>query len=279
PTGAPARTTSPVAPVRAPDARPARSRRRWVVGVGGIALTIALAAAAWFGSQAFNGAPPSDLATTPASMSATSSDAMSAASPDPNRAPTATDSVAARTATDSARVAIGSDKPKSGPKPEVANQRTSSTRPDQKSTGTQKDARPPTTTVAARDGAKSTGTAIEKLAEPRATGDTGTKSATPESVAVKGSGEEAARSAAVAKPADGMLSVFFLGGVGDFFVDGKRFGQQPPFEKVTMPAGSYRMGCRMSGDVAPKEIVVVIKSNQETVIEYEMGRDPVVTTE
>jgi hypothetical protein len=81
------------------------------------------------------------------------------------------------------------------------------------------------------------------------------------------------------KPADGTLSVYFLGGVGEFFINDKRFSQQPPFEGVSLPAGTYRMACRMSGDPVPKEITVTIRPNRETVIEYELGRYPVVTEE
>jgi hypothetical protein len=84
---------------------------------------------------------------------------------------------------------------------------------------------------------------------------------------------------AVAKPANGTLSIYFLGGVGEVFVDGRRFEHQPPFEAVSMPAGSYRIACRMSGDATPKEIVVSIRPNQETVVEYELGSNPVVATQ
>ena len=99
---------------------------------------------------------------------------------------------------------------------------------------------------------------------------------------MKGSGIEVAKPAnrpAVAKQPDGSLSVYYLGGVGEFFINGKRFTQQPPFDGVTFPAGTYRMACRMSGDTAPKEFTVTIRPNRETVIEYELGHDPVVTYE
>src|SRR4029079_6856258 len=35
----------------------------------------------------------------------------------------------------------------------------------------------------------------------------------------------------------GALSVYFLGGVGDVWVDGKLFSRQPPFEKASIAAG------------------------------------------
>jgi hypothetical protein len=134
--------------------------------------------------------------------------------------------------------------------------------------------------VATRETQKTTRNTPENSTPQRDTGTNGTKPATSETVVAKGRGEvPPADKPAVAKPAEGTLSVFFLGGVGEFFVNGKRFVHQPPFEKASLPAGSYRMACRMSGDAAPKEIVVSIKANRETVIEYELGRDPVATTE
>ncbi|HXV14654.1 MAG TPA: protein kinase [Candidatus Krumholzibacteria bacterium] len=281
PATASAATTSRVAPVRAGKAiRPARSRRRWVVGVGGVALTVALALGAWFGSRAFDGATARDTAPSSASMSDRPTDGISIATREPEGSLVGTPS---DSAADTARVVIGSDKPKRGVQSMDTVQPATPTRRDEKATGIQKDAPLSTTTVASRDAAKSTRTPIEKPAEPRATGENGTKPAISESDAVNGGGEEAKRPArdnpAVAKPADGTLSVYFLGGVGEFFVNGKRFAQQPPFDKVSLPAGSYRMACRMSGDAAPKEIVVTIRPNQETIIEYELGQDPVVATE
>ncbi len=75
----------------------------------------------------------------------------------------------------------------------------------------------------------------------------------------------------------GTLSVFFLGGVGEVMVNGKRFDHQPPFEGVVMPAGTYRIACRMSGEENPREIVVAIAPDRETVIEYEVGGEPVAS--
>ena len=75
----------------------------------------------------------------------------------------------------------------------------------------------------------------------------------------------------------GTLSVFFLGGVGEVTVNGKRFDHLPPFEGVVMPAGTYRIACRMSGEENPREIVVAIAPDRETVIEYEVGGEPVAS--
>ncbi|HEU4364357.1 MAG TPA: hypothetical protein VFT13_02720, partial [Candidatus Krumholzibacteria bacterium] len=60
--------------------------------------------------------------------------------------------------------------------------------------------------------------------------------------------------------------------------NGRRFEHQPPFEGVVMPAGKYRIACRMSGDDVPREIVITIAPDRETVIEYETGGEPRVTT-
>ncbi len=87
----------------------------------------------------------------------------------------------------------------------------------------------------------------------------------------------ARKPAAAAPRASGTLSVFFLGGVGEIRVNGKTFPRQPPFEGVSLPAGTYRVSCRMSGDETPKEVTITIAPDRETVIEYELGGVPVVT--
>jgi hypothetical protein len=76
----------------------------------------------------------------------------------------------------------------------------------------------------------------------------------------------------------GTLSVFFLGGVGELWVDGRPFAHQPPFEGVALATGTYRVACRMSGDATPRNLAVTIQPGAETVIEYELGGEPVVTT-
>jgi serine/threonine-protein kinase len=75
----------------------------------------------------------------------------------------------------------------------------------------------------------------------------------------------------------GSLSVYFLGGVGDVWIDGKLFPHQPPFEKAPLSAGTHRVSCRMSEDKQSKEITVTIRPEKETVIEYEVGSNPVVS--
>jgi hypothetical protein len=77
----------------------------------------------------------------------------------------------------------------------------------------------------------------------------------------------------------GSLSVYFLGGVGDVWVDDRLFSQQPPFEKAPLAAGKHRVSCRMSDDKESHEITVNIRSGHETVIEYEVGGKPVVSEE
>ncbi len=154
------------------------------------------------------------------------------------------------------------------------------TRPHGESSPTTPNDKASSQVVASRDGAKPVRTATEKPAESLETAKNGTKSALTDPAAAKG-GEVAkpATDRTATKQPDGTLSVYFLGGVGEFFVNGKRFAQQPPFDGVSIPSGTYRMACRMSGDAAPKEFAVTIRPNQGTVIEYEVGHDPVVTTE
>jgi predicted Ser/Thr protein kinase len=77
----------------------------------------------------------------------------------------------------------------------------------------------------------------------------------------------------------GALSVYFLGGVGDVWVDGKLFARQPPFEKAAIAAGKHRIACRMSEDNQTHEVTVDIQPGHETVVEYEVGGKPVVTEE
>jgi hypothetical protein len=75
----------------------------------------------------------------------------------------------------------------------------------------------------------------------------------------------------------GSLSVYFLGGVGEFKLDGKKFNRQPPFTRARVPAGEHRASCRMADDLEPRDFKIVVKPDAETVIEYEVGRPPVVT--
>jgi hypothetical protein len=77
----------------------------------------------------------------------------------------------------------------------------------------------------------------------------------------------------------GSLSVYFLGGVGDVWIDGKLFPHQPPFEKAPLAAGKHRVSCRMSEDNQTREITVTIRPEKETVIEYEVGAKPVASDE
>ena len=88
----------------------------------------------------------------------------------------------------------------------------------------------------------------------------------------------------VSKPAaaavePGSLSVYFLGGVGDVWVDGRLFPHQPPFEKATLAAGTHRVSCRMSEETETHELTVTIRPGRETVVEYEVGGTPAVSDE
>jgi hypothetical protein len=80
-----------------------------------------------------------------------------------------------------------------------------------------------------------------------------------------------------AAPAPGYLSVYFLGGVGDLWVDGKLFPRQPPFDRASIASGTHRVSCRMSGDASMQEFIITIHPARETVIEYEIGGKPTVT--
>jgi serine/threonine protein kinase len=77
----------------------------------------------------------------------------------------------------------------------------------------------------------------------------------------------------------GTLSVYFLGGVGELRVNGKLFGQQPPFSSVKVPVGTHRLSCRMASESNGRSIEITIEKNRETIVEYEVGSDPVVSME
>lgn len=80
-----------------------------------------------------------------------------------------------------------------------------------------------------------------------------------------------------AEIAYGKLSVYFLGGVGELRIDGEPFKEQPPFTAVSIPAGLHVISCRMANDSEAPEFEITIKEDQETVIEYESGQDPIIT--
>ncbi len=75
----------------------------------------------------------------------------------------------------------------------------------------------------------------------------------------------------------GRLSVYFLGGIGEFRMDGNKFEKQPPFTGVPVAAGRHTVLCRMLKDGSTKEFQITVKPGEETVIEYELGKEPVVS--
>jgi hypothetical protein len=77
----------------------------------------------------------------------------------------------------------------------------------------------------------------------------------------------------------GALSVYFLGSVGEFQINGRTFSHQPPFSAVRVPVGNHPVSCRMAGDEGPKELNVRVEKGKETIIEYEVGREPSVSIE
>jgi len=81
------------------------------------------------------------------------------------------------------------------------------------------------------------------------------------------------------EPVYGQLSVYFLGGVGEFYLDGKRFEEQPPFTGVVVPAGSYAVSCKMFRNEDSREFQITVREGQNTVVEYEVGGEPLVSYE
>ncbi len=81
------------------------------------------------------------------------------------------------------------------------------------------------------------------------------------------------------KPAYGQLSVYFLGGVGEFYLDGKKFEEQPPFTGVVIPVGRYTVSCKMFRGEDSREFHITVKEDENTVVEYEVGGDPSVSYE
>jgi len=77
----------------------------------------------------------------------------------------------------------------------------------------------------------------------------------------------------------GKLSVYFLGGVGEFRINGKVFKAQPPFSGETIPVGSHTVSCRMANEDRTKEFTISVEKGRETIVEYEEGSEPVVTIE
>ena len=82
-----------------------------------------------------------------------------------------------------------------------------------------------------------------------------------------------------AAPANGYLSVYFLGGVGEFFVNGKKFDQQPPFTGAVVPVGTYSASCRMFRSEDSRDFQITVTERTATVVEYEVGSQPRVSQE
>ena len=257
-------------------ARERPSRRKWGVRGAGVTAAIVVLVTAWMVTRTPTRLAPSEAEPAPASMvdrslanPSTSDQAGAVATKAPgdsiqNMPKTATGlREPERAANATAQKGVSGT---SGKTPDVA--------------ATKPNPTPSKPSTVLHNEPKRTRTVSEKSTERQDIASTGTKPAVekPAGGTAKTEGTQTSVPPVV-KPPDGTLSVFYLGGVGEFFVNGKRFAHQPPFEKVNMPAGTYRMACRMSGDSAPKEIVVMIRSNEETVIEYEIGRAPVVTSE
>lgn len=74
----------------------------------------------------------------------------------------------------------------------------------------------------------------------------------------------------------GKLSVYFLGGVGELKINGKKFKQQPPFTGVVVPVGTYAVAFVMFHEKDSRSFSVDVKEEQATVIEYEVGSEPAI---
>jgi len=85
-----------------------------------------------------------------------------------------------------------------------------------------------------------------------------------------------AAAAPAEKPAPGLLSVYFLGGVGELWVDGTLFARQPPFDRASIAAGTHHLTCKMSGDEIARKLTITVRSGELTTVEYEVGGTPVV---
>jgi serine/threonine protein kinase len=77
----------------------------------------------------------------------------------------------------------------------------------------------------------------------------------------------------------GRLSVYFLGGVGELKLNGKKFKQQPPFTGAAVPMGRYLMTCSMFRNEDSMEFQIVVKKGETTVVEYEVGNEPTISYE
>jgi hypothetical protein len=75
----------------------------------------------------------------------------------------------------------------------------------------------------------------------------------------------------------GELSVYFLGGVGEFRVNGRLYKAQPPFSGEKIPVGAHVVSCRMANEPKAKEFNILVEEGRETIIEYEVGSEPVIT--
>jgi hypothetical protein len=239
-----ARTTSATA-ARGVTPKPRRAVPRWAFGSAAV-LVVAAGAAIWFGRDR-GGTSTAAMAprdTLPSVSSFLDPPAFEPSVVLRGAPPLDTSSAIAGRIETAGRVEDARPKDRApAPKPvEKSNTRASTTADSTRKSPTQKSASRP----------ESTAVAIAKKPEPER--------------------------AAPPRVETGTLSVFFLGGVGEVLVNGRPFAHQPPFEGVTMRTGTYRIACRMTGDDAPREVSVTIRADAETVIEYELGGEPIVTT-
>ena len=256
----------------APSPAPRSPKRKWVVAGAGLTATAAVLATVWMVTRTPTHPGPTTAEPSPASM--VDRPLTDLANPDAGVVTHAPDS-----AQKTVKSPAGLPEPQRVAKANEAKNVAEKTGKQTELAATKKDDTSSPVVTPPRTEPKATRTVSGTSAERSGSAATGTKTAVEKDAGATAKDERTQASVPPAVKPDGTLSVYYLGGVGEFFVNGKRFAHQPPFDKVSIPAGTYRMACRMSGDSAPKEIVVTILPNEETVIEYEIGRAPVVTTE
>jgi cytoskeletal protein RodZ len=241
-------------------ARPHRRVPRWTYAAGGVGVVVLVAALWWNANRA-----PHASVTAP-----TRSPSLSSLSESPLLRDLSGEAAVPAT-TDSASVAQRAQEPAPGnaqPKPVAgdAAARTEDTAAD----------------VAARPNGVEPAPGVRDTTADRAVKKDAALAANTRPATKAGETQPGATaSQTVTRPAapvaTGTLSVYFLGGVGEVLIDGKRFPHEPPFDGVSLPAGRHRIACRMSGDATPRAVDITIVPGRETVIEYEMGGEPVVS--
>jgi len=75
----------------------------------------------------------------------------------------------------------------------------------------------------------------------------------------------------------GRLSVYILGGVGELYINGNKFENQPPFTAVPMPVGTHTVELRMFNGEDSRTFRITVRKDEETLVEYEPGKEPSIS--